>query len=68
MIPLVKGNARVRLALNIHTSGPITVVKEIIDTPPLAADETIKIFSKQSKAAMYLLSFYWSNLFHEFLQ
>ena len=68
MIPLVKGNARVRLALNIHTGGPITVVKEIIDIPPLAADETIKIFSKQSKAAMYLLSFYWSNLFHEFLQ
>ena len=45
MIPAVKGNARLKLALNIPTGASITVVKEIIDTL-LVADKTIKILSK----------------------
>ena len=46
MIPLVKKNARLKLALNIPTSALITVVKEIIDTPSLVANKTIKILLK----------------------
>ena len=36
---------KVKLALAIPTGGPMTVVKEIIDTPPLIAERTIKIVS-----------------------
>ena len=46
MILVVKENARLKLALNIPTGAPITVVKEIIDTPPLVADKIIRILSK----------------------
>ena len=35
MITVVKENARLKLALNISTGVPITVMKEIIDTPAL---------------------------------
>ena len=41
MIPAVKGNARLKLALNIPTGASITVVKEIIDTL-LVADKQLK--------------------------
>ena len=47
MIPVVKENARLKLALYIPTGAPTTVVKEIIDTPPLVADKTIKNLSKE---------------------
>ena len=50
-------------ALAIPTENPITVVKEIIDTPPLVADKTIKFLSMKSNAATYLLDF----LLFEFL-
>ena len=43
LIPVVKEKIKVKLA--IPTGAPITVVKEIIDTPPLVADKTIKISS-----------------------
>ena len=43
IIPVVKENTRVKLALPIPAGAPITLAKEIIDTPPLVADKTIKI-------------------------
>ena len=46
MIPVLKENARLKIALAILTGAPITLTKEIIDTPPLVADKAIKVFSK----------------------
>ena len=43
IIPVVKENTRVKLALTIPAGAPVTLAKEIIDTPPLVADKTIKI-------------------------
>ena len=54
IIFVVRENIRVKLALTIPAGSPITVAKEIIDTPPIAADKTIKALSKLSKAAIYL--------------
>ena len=42
MIPVVKENARLKLALNIPTGAQITVVNEIILILPLVAYKTIK--------------------------
>ena len=39
----LKKNARLKLPPNITTCVPITIVVEIIDTPTLAANKTIKI-------------------------
>ena len=41
IIPVVKENKIVKLALAILAGTPITLAKEIIDTLPLAADKTI---------------------------
>ena len=46
IIPAVKENARLKLALSIHIGTPITLVKEIILIPPLVAVKTIKVLSK----------------------
>ena len=46
IIPVAKENTRVKLALAIPSVAPITVLKEIIDTPSLVADKTIKVLSK----------------------
>ena len=46
IIPVAKENTRVKLALAIPAVAPITVLKEIIDTPSLVADKTIKVLSK----------------------
>ena len=46
IIPVVKENTRVKLALAIPTGTPITLAKEIMDTPTLVADKTIKVLSK----------------------
>ena len=46
MTPVVKENAWLKFSLNIYTGAPITLVKEIIDTPPLVEDKTIKILPK----------------------
>ena len=40
-----KEKIRVKLALAIPTGAPTTLVKEIIDMPPLAALKTIKTLS-----------------------
>ena len=45
MIPVVKEKAKVKLALAIPTGAPIILVKEKIDTPPVAALEIIKTLS-----------------------
>ena len=44
-IPVVKENIIVKLVLAIPTGAPATLVNEQIDTPPVVALKTIKIFS-----------------------
>ena len=56
MISVVKENARLKLALNIPTGAPITVIKEIIDTPPLVADKKLKFCqNNQRQESIYLV-------------
>ena len=43
-IPVLKEKNKVKLALFIPTDAPITLVNEIIETPPVVALKTIKIF------------------------
>ena len=45
IIPVGQEKIKVKLALAIPTGAPITLVNEIIDTPPLVALKTIKILS-----------------------
>ena len=45
IVPVVKENTRVKLALAGPAGAPIALVKEIMDTPPFAADKTIKVLS-----------------------
>ena len=47
IIPVVKERIKVEFALAISTRATITVVKEIIDTPPFVAETTIKNWSNQ---------------------
>ena len=44
-IPVVKENIKVKLALAIPTGAPATLVREIIDIPPLVVPKTIKTLS-----------------------
>ena len=44
-IPVVRERIKAKLALAIPTNAPITLVNEIIDTPPVVALNTIKILS-----------------------
>ena len=44
-IPVAREKIKVKLALAIRTGAPITLVNEIIDTPPVVALKTVKIFS-----------------------
>ena len=44
IIPDVKETIKVKLALGIPTEVPITVVKEIIDTPSLVAEKNNQSF------------------------
>ena len=44
-IPVVREKIKVKLALAIPTGAPIILVNEIIDTPPLVALKTIKVWS-----------------------
>ena len=44
-IPVVREKNKVRLALAIATGAPTIPVNEIIDTPPLVALKTIKVWS-----------------------
>ena len=46
IIPVVKENTRLKLAIAIPTGAQITFTKEIILIPPLVADKTIKFLSK----------------------
>ena len=46
VIPVAKENTRVKIALAIPAVAPVTVVKEIINTPSLVADKTIKVLGK----------------------
>ena len=46
IIPAVRENTGAKLALGIPAETPITLAKEIIDSPPLFADKTVKACSK----------------------
>ena len=46
IIPVARENTRIKLALAIPAGTPITLVKEMIGTPPLVANKTIKTLSK----------------------
>ena len=52
-----------KLAVAIPTGALITAVNDAIEMLPLVAHKTIKNLSKQSKEAIYLLSFYSLILF-----
>ena len=43
IIPVVKGNIKVKLALAISAGIPVTLEKEIIPIPQLVADKIIKV-------------------------
>ena len=45
VIPIIKENKIVGLALTIAAETPITLANEIIDTSALVADKTIKVLS-----------------------
>ena len=59
IIPVVKENAEIKLALAILIEAPTTLTDEMIQTPPLVALNAIKILSMLSRAATYLLIFYY---------
>ena len=46
IIPVVKENIKLKLALGIPTGTPKSLVKEIIDIPPFVADKTVQVLSK----------------------
>ena len=45
IVPVVREKIKVKLALAIPTGAPTTLVREMIDTPPLVALKTIKVLS-----------------------
>ena len=63
MIPVVRENIIVKLALAIPTAALIAVINETIDIPPVVALKIIKILSMQSKTVTYLFNF----LLYDFL-
>ena len=67
LIPVVK-EKKLKLAFNVSTGAPITVVKEIIDAPTLVADKKqLKSCQNRQKQQCIYLVFYSSILFHKFL-
>ena len=46
IIPVVRENTRVKVALAISSVTQITLSKVILDTTPVVADKTIKVLSK----------------------
>ena len=52
-----------KLAIAIATGASITAANDAIEMLPLVAHKAIKDLSKQSKEAIYLLSFYSLILF-----
>ena len=62
IIPVLSKKIKVKLGLAIATSAPKMLAKDMIDTPPFFALKTIKTFSMQTIAVIYLLNF----LMHDF--
>ena len=58
MIPVVRENTTLKHFPPVPIGIPRTFVKEIINIFPLVTDKTIKVLSKYSKAAMFLVSFF----------
>ena len=63
IIPAVKEKNEVKLAPAITIRAPTTLTEEIIQTPLLVAERTIKILTMLSNAATYSLNF----LLHVFI-
>ena len=61
--PVIKENTKLKLALATPTRAPVILVKEMINTPPLVADEPNKYLLIQSKAATYLFNFSRQDFF-----
>ena len=57
-IPAVREKNKVRLVLAIPTVAPTTLVKEIINTPPLAALKQLKLGQDNQKQQYTCLIFY----------
>ena len=55
MIPVEMENARLKLALTIHTGPPITFANDATEMLPIVTDKAINDLSKYSKEALYLL-------------
>ena len=49
IIFVARENKRLKLAFAIPTGTPITIVKSIIDIPPLAAEKKIKALSNNQR-------------------
>ena len=61
MTPVIIKNAKLKHALAIPTGTPVPVANDAIEMLLFVADKTIKYLSKQSKVAIYLLSFLLIN-------
>ena len=64
IIPAVREKIRAKLALAIPTAAPTTLVKEMIDTPPLVALKTNKTLSMSSKTVTFIVTFNSSLIFY----
>ena len=62
IIPVLSKKIKVKLGLAIPTGAPKMLAKDMIDTPPFFVLKTIKTFSMQTIAVIYLLNF----LMHDF--
>ena len=67
IIPVVKENTRVKLALAIPAGAPITLEKEIIDTRPFVADIIVKVCQYNQMQQCICFLFYSLFFFPEFL-
>ena len=63
IIPVLSKKIKVKLGLAIPTGAPKMLAKDMIDTPPFFALKTIKTFSMQAIAVIYLLNFLIHNFF-----
>ena len=49
--PVVNENAKLKLALAIHTGAPRTLTNHAIETPPLVANKQLRIYQKIVKGS-----------------
>ena len=63
LIISVKENKKVKLALATPTGAPITIVKEIIDTPPMLQTKQLKFYLCNQMQLHIYLHLYCSTFF-----